>query len=114
LPALTSFSPVAYSSGRQWTYILLKYPKKQTAKRKTGAATGGSGVNVNLRTNRNLVNRHVNARTDWDEKRATIEFKKLAGVQQSLPCKLRLENKAGEKVGFQINAAFTSTWVVAR
>jgi hypothetical protein len=50
----------------------------------------------------------------WDEERATIEFKKLAGVQQSLPCKLRVANQAGEKVRFQINAAFSYTLVVAR
>jgi hypothetical protein len=57
---------------------------------------------------------HANANTAWDEKRATVEFKKLAGVQQSLACKLRVENQAGEKVRSQINAAFTYTLVVAR
>jgi hypothetical protein len=101
-------------TGRQWTYILRKYPKKQTAKRKTGASAGGTIANVRLRTSWNLVERHVNAKTDWDEERATTDFKKLAGVQQSLPCKLRVENQAGEKVCFQINAAFSYTLVVAR
>jgi hypothetical protein len=82
----------SYAIGRQWTCILRKWPKRQTAKRKTGARTSGSIANVRLRTTWNLVDKHVNARTDWDEERATIEFKKLAGVQQSLPCKLRVEN----------------------
>jgi hypothetical protein len=49
-----------------------------------------------------------------DENRATVEFKKLAGVQQSLACKLRVEDQAGEKMPFQINAALTYTLVVAR
>jgi hypothetical protein len=41
-------------------------------------------------------------------------FKKLAGVQQSLPCKLRVYNQKGEKVPFEINTTFSYTLEVAR
>jgi hypothetical protein len=97
-----------YRISHQWTYTLRtrSRPKKQVEK--------GKEVNVRLRTSWQLVEKHVNARTEWDEERATIELKKLAGVQQSLPCKLRVENQEGGKVRFQINAALTYTLVVAR
>jgi hypothetical protein len=101
-----------YAIGRQWTYTLRKRPRRQTAKRKTGTETGFA--NVRLRTSWNLTERHVTANRDWDEERSTIEFKKLAGVQQSLPCKLRVENQAGEKVRFEINTTFSYTLVIAR
>jgi hypothetical protein len=92
---------------RQWTYML-----RTRSKPKKSAVTG-STVNVRLRTTWNLVDRHVNANTAWDETRATTEFKKLAGVQQSLACKLRVEDQAGVRVRFQISAVFTYTVVVA-
>jgi hypothetical protein len=83
----------SYAIGRQWTYILRNHPKKQTARKKTGMEAGFA--NVRLKTSWNLVEKHVTAKRDWDEERATIEFKKLAGVQQSLPCKLRVQNQKG-------------------
>jgi hypothetical protein len=67
-----------------------------------------------IKTSWNLCEKHVTAKRDWDEERATIEFKKLAGVQQSLPCKLRVQNQKGEKVPFEINTTFSYTLVVAR
>jgi hypothetical protein len=102
----------SYAIGRQWTYILRTNPKKQTARKKTGTEAGFA--NVKLKTSWNLCEKHVTAKRDWDEERATIEFKKLAGVQQSLPCKLRVRNQKGEKVPFEINTTFSYTLVVAR
>jgi hypothetical protein len=55
----------SYAIGRQWTYILRKYPKKQTATKKAG--TGVGFANVRLKTSWNLVERHVTAKRDWDE-----------------------------------------------
>jgi hypothetical protein len=99
----------SYAIGRQWTYILRKYPRKQTAKKKTGTEAGVA--NVRLKTSWTLCEKHVTAKRDWDEERATIEFKKLAGVQQSLPCGLRVYNQKGEKVPFEINTTFSYTLV---
>jgi hypothetical protein len=102
----------SYVIGRQWTYILRKYPKKQTAKKKTGTEAGFA--NVKIKTRWTGIEKHVTARRDWDEERATIEFKKLAGVQQSLPCRLQVYNQKGEKVPFEINTTFSYTLVAVR
>jgi hypothetical protein len=97
--------------GRQWTYILRKQPRRQTAKRK---GTEEGKASVRLRASFKQFEKHVTAKRDWDEERATIEFKKLAGVQQSLPCALRVYNQKGERVPFEINTTFSYTLVVAR
>jgi thymidylate synthase len=100
-----------YAINRQWTYILRNFPKCQTAKRRVKMEP--ETVNVRLRTSWNMVVKHVNASIAWDEQRAIVEFKKLAGVQQSLGCKQRVENQEGERVSFQINKALTYTLAVA-
>jgi hypothetical protein len=97
-----------YAIGRQWTYILRKQPRRQTAKKK---GTEAGYANVKLRLSWKQFEKHVTAKRDWDEERATIEFKKLAGVQQSLPCGLRVYNQRGERVPFEINTTFSYTLV---
>jgi hypothetical protein len=82
----------------------------QTAKRK---GTEEGSANVKLRLSWKYFEKHVTAKREWDEERATIEFKKLAGVQQSLPCSLRVYNQKGEKVPYEINTTF-SYLLVAR
>jgi hypothetical protein len=100
----------SYEISRQWTYILSRQPKRQTARRK---GTEEGNANVKLRLSWKRFEKHVTAKRDWNEERATIEFKKLAGVQQSLPCRLQVYNQKGEKVPFEINTAF-SYLLVAR
>jgi hypothetical protein len=100
-----------YAIGRQWTYILRKQPRRQTAKRK---GTEEGNANVKLRASWKQFEKHVTAKRDWDEERATIEFKKLAGVQQILPCALRVYNQRGERVPFEMNTTLSYTLVVAR
>jgi hypothetical protein len=104
-----------YEIGRQWTYILRKQRKWRPVKSEKSekSKTDGNTVNVRLRTSWQMVAKHVNTSKGWDEQRAIAEFKKLAGVQQSLACKLRIENQEGEKVPFEIHAAFTYTLAVA-
>jgi hypothetical protein len=63
-----------YGIGRQWTYMLRTRPKPKKSVR--------SVVNVRLRTSWQLIEKHVNANTEWNEQRATVEFKKLAGAAE--------------------------------
>jgi hypothetical protein len=98
-----------FEIGRQWTYILRKRPRRQTAKK----GTEEGNANVKLKLNWKCWEKHVTARREWDEERATIEFKKLAGVAQSYPCKLQVYNQKGERVPFEINTTF-SYLLVAR
>jgi hypothetical protein len=67
---------------------------------------------VRLKTTWNLFEKHVNANSAWDEQKAIGEFKKLAGVHMQKRCGLRVEDQAGTKARFQVNAAFTYTLVV--
>jgi hypothetical protein len=100
----------SYEISRQWTYILKKQARRQTAKRK---GTEEGSASVKLRLSWKYFEKHVTAKRDWNEERATIEFKKLAGVQQSLPCKLQVYNQRGDKVPFEINTTL-SYLLVAR
>jgi hypothetical protein len=93
---------------RQWTHILRAQPKqRQPVKDVTSVGL----VNMRLKTTRNLFDRHVNANPAWNHQRAIVGFKKLDGVHAT-KCGLRVEDQAGTKVRFQINAAFTYTLVV--